>query len=128
MPISNLKKQKCYIEVDVNEELPGISMQDANKEIYVTAKDFDEGVIENAYFEPKDKSWWISFTGIRLTNVTHWFKPLENRYILTEEDLKQIIYDLKFKDKDYKKMKEPALSAAVVFNMRIDQYVKSLNL
>ena len=115
---SMIQEQKCYIEVDVNEELPGYC-----EDVLVS---FDNGLTypeSAAYRENRTcmlagagggngyfgKGFCTNGStgcdnGLILSDVTHWLKPLEKRYVLTEEQLYELMrpLDLLVQLKEYK--------------------------
>jgi hypothetical protein len=116
MPISNLKKQKCYIEVDVKEDNPII------EGIYpVITKHADTPSIREF-----TNGAFVNYDGYA---VTHWLHPLENRYILTEEELSELIRNSYRAGEKYGKSSVGEYYGGPENeNPNCSQYIKSLNL
>ena len=97
---SMIQEQKCYIEVDVNVELP----KESGRYMAYVSEINDLGVSHfywNCCFDVDSKVWSDKFISYQVTN---WLKPIENRYVLTEEELYELIrpLDLLVQLKEYK--------------------------
>jgi hypothetical protein len=127
MPISNLKKQKCYIEVDVKEDNPIVDGA------YTVLTQYSETHSVREFVNGA----FVNYDGYA---VTHWLHPLENRYILTEEELYEIIRPLDLlvqlreykeafdKDAYYLKMQPQAWERARKLMQEYTKHIESLNI
>lgn len=97
---NTLKPVSIYVEVDVKDELPEIG-----DEVTIIGSKYGKGEIEATYqgWRNEDETTWSyinehrtqkDFTGDgQYWLVTHWLKPIPERYVFTKDELKKILGD-----------------------------------